>query len=141
MPLGAMSSGSKPPCATKPLVLESDPAFIRTQAAVEAVKTLATLGSPKIGALISHLALHGAGSIQEISEALGWSRSTTAVAARSISTGRYWSNKVYPPRAKLLWIQQDGQSLNISLRPEGIRLAKALLGLTPADPSTSKPLL
>ena len=138
MPLGAMSSGPKPACATKPLVVESDPAFLTAQAAVEAAKTLATLGSPKVGALISHLALHGAGNVQEISQALGWSRSTTAVAIRSISTGRYWGNKVYPPRAKLLWIQQDGQSLNISLRPEGIRLAEALLGLTPFD--TEKPL-
>ena len=139
MPLGAMSSGSKPACAIKPLVLESDPAFLRAKAAVEAAKILATLGSPKVGALISHLALHGAGSVQEISQALGWSRSTTAVAIRSISTGRFWGNKVYPPRAKLLWIQQEGQSLNISLRPEGIRLAEALLGLTPAD--RSNPLL
>ena len=139
MPLGAMSSGLKPACATKPLVVESDPAFPRAQAAVEAAKTLANLGSPKVGALISHLALHGAGSVQEISQALGWKRTTTGFVARSVSTGRYWRNKVHPPRAKLLWIQQDGQSLNISLRPEGIRLAEALLGLTPADPSN--PLL
>ena len=139
MSIGALSSGPKPAIAHRPLLLESDPAFLRAKAAVEAAKTLATLGSPKVGALISHLALHGAGSVQEISQALGWSRSTTAVAIRSISTGRYWGNKVYPPRAKLLWIQQDGQSLNISLRPEGIRLAEALLGLTPADPSN--PLL
>ena len=138
MPLGAMSSGSKPACAIKPLVLESDPAFLRAKAAVEAAKTLANLGSPKVGALISHLALHGAGSVQEISQALGWKRTTTGFVARSVSTGRYWRNKVHRPRAKLLWIQQDGQSLNISLRPEGIRLAEALLGLAPAD--TGKPL-
>ena len=139
MTIGALSQGTRPALAQKPLLLKGDPAFLRAQAAVEAAKTLATLGSPKVGALISHLALHGAGSVQEISQALGWSRSTTAVAIRSISTGRYWGNKVYPPRAKLLWIQQDGQSLNISLRPEGIRLAEALLGLTPAD--RSNPLL
>ena len=138
MPLGAMSSGPKPACATKPLVLESDPAFLTAQAAVEAAKTLATLGSPKVGALISHLALHGAGNVQEISQALGWKRTTTGFVARSVSTGRYWRNKVHPPRAKLLWIQQDGQSLNISLRPEGIQLAEALLGLPTAD--TRKPL-
>ena len=138
MPLGAMSSGPKPACATKPLVIGSDPAFLRAKAAVEAAKTLATLGSPKVGALISHLALHGAGSVQEISQALGWKRTTTGFVARSVSTGRYWRNKVHQPRAKLLWNQQDGQSLNISLRPEGIRLAEALLGLTPAD--TGKPL-
>ena len=139
MPFGAMSSGPKPACATKPLVIGSDPAFLRAQAAVEAVKTLATLGSPKVGALISHLALHGAGSVQEISQALGWKRTTTGFVARSVSTGRYWRNKVHQPRAKLLWIQQDGQSLNISLRPEGVRLAEALLGLTPTDPSNPLP--
>ena len=139
MTIGALSQGTRPALAQKPLLLKGDPAFLRAQAAVEAAKTLATLGSPKVGALISHLALHGAGNVQEISQALGWSRSTTAVAIRSISTGRYWGNKVYPPRAKLLWIQQDGQSLNISLRPEGIRLAEALLGLTPAV--RSNPLL
>ena len=139
MTIGALSQGPKPAIAQRPLLLETDPAILRAQAAVEAAKTLATLGSPKVGALISHLALHGAGSVQEISQALGWSRSTTAVVMRSISTGRYWGNKVYPPRAKLLWIQQDGQSLNISLRPEGIRLAEALLGLTTAV--RSNPLL
>ena len=139
MTIGALCQGPKPACATKPLVLESDPAFLRAQAAVEAAKTLATLGSPKVGALISHLALHGAGSVQEISQALGWKRTTTGFVARSISTGRYWGNKVHRPRAKLLWIQQDGQSLNISLRPEGIRLAEALLGLTTAF--RSNPLL
>ena len=139
MPLGAMSSGLKPACATKPLVVESDPAFPRAQAAVEAAKTLANLGSPKVGALICHLALHGAGSVQEISQALGWKRTTTGFVARSVSTGRYWRNKVHQPRAKLLWIQQDGQSLNISLRPEGVRLAEALLGLTPTDPSNPLP--
>ena len=138
MTIGALSQGLKPAIAQRPLLLESDPAFLRAQAAVEAVKTLATLGSPKVGALISHLAVHGAGNLQEISEALGWSRTTTGFVARSVSTGRYWRNKVHPPRAKLLWIQQDGQSLKISLRPEGVRLAEALLGLTPVD--TEKPL-
>ena len=138
MTIGALSKGPKPAIAQRPLLLETDPAFLRAQAAVEAAKTLATLGSPKVGALISHLALHGAGSVQEISQALGWSRSTTGFVARSVSTGRYWRNKVHPPRAKLLWIQQDGQSLKISLRPEGIRLAEALLGLTTSD--TGKPL-
>ena len=138
MTIGALSKGPKPAIAQRPLLLETDPAFLRAQAAVEAAKTLATLGSPKVGALISHLALHGAGSVQEISQALGWKRTTTGFVARSVSTGRYWRNKVHPPRAKLLWIQQDGQSLKISLRPEGIRLAEALLGLTTSD--TGKPL-
>ena len=138
MTIGALSQGTRPAIAQRPLLLKSDPAFFRAQAAVEAAKTLATLGSPKVGALISHLALHGAGSVQEISQALGWKRTTTGFVARSVSTGRYWRNKVHPPRAKLLWIQQDGQSLNISLRPEGIRLAEALLGLPTAD--TRKPL-
>lgn len=138
MSIGALSQGPKPAIAQSPLLLETDPAFLRAKAAVEAAKTLATLGSPKVGALISHLALHGAGSVQEISQALGWKRTTTGFVARSVSTGRYWRNKVHRPRAKLLWIQQDGQSLNISLRPEGIRLAEALLGLTPTD--TRKPL-
>lgn len=138
MSIGALSKGPKPAIAQRPLLLETDHEFLRAQAAVEAAKTLANLGSPKVGALISHLALHGAGSVQEISQALGWKRTTTGFVARSVSTGRYWRNKVHPPRAKLLWIQQDGQSLNISLRPEGVRLAEALLGLTPAD--IGKPL-
>ena len=138
MTIGALSQGPRPAIAQRPLLLKGDPAFLRAKAAVEAAKTLATLGSPKVGALISHLALHGAGSVQEISQALGWKRTTTGFVARSVSTGRYWRNKVHRPRAKLLWIQQDGQSLNISLRPEGVRLAEALIGLTPTD--TGKPL-
>ena len=138
MSVGALSKGPMPAIEKKPLLLESDPEFPRAQAAVEASKTLATLSSPKVGALITHLALHGAGNIQNISQALGWSPTTTGFVARTVSTGRYWGEKVYRPRAKLLWIQQDGQSLNISLRPEGVRLARALLGITPADPR--KPL-
>ena len=134
MSIGAVSKGPRPAIDKRPLLVESDPQFPRAQTAVEAAKTLATLSSPKVGALITHLALRGAGSIQEISEALGWSRSTTAVAVRSVSTGRYWGDKLYRPRAKLLWIQQDGKSLNISLSPEGVQLAKALLGITSADP-------
>ncbi len=138
MPVGAVSNGPRPALAPGPLLIKSDPGFARAQQALQATKTLATLPSPRVGALIVHLALHGAGSVQEISEALDWSRTTTAVAVRSISTGRYWGNKVYRPRAKLLWIQQEGRSLRISLRPEGMRLAEALLGLTPTNPG--KPL-
>ena len=140
MPVGALSKGLKPKGTLSRILLdETNPAFSRTQRQFYAYKTLSRFPSSRIGPLLIYIGLNGPGTIQDIARGLDWDDATTSHIVRRFSTGCFRGGKPEPPHAVLLWVEPQpgasGPHLQISLRPEGVALCMALLGLEPKSPT------
>lgn len=138
MPTGAVSSGPRPAAtALAPGVPFKHPDQQRIQRQLDALNELSRLRMSKAPALLIQLFLHGPHSVLELAKALGWSTSATSYAVRTLSTGRYRNEQVFPPHAVLLWIDKPegsyGSTLRVSLRPEAVQLCHDLIGFQ--DPS------
>ena len=138
MPVGAPSKGLRPAgTALTPLLPHNHPQQEQLQRQLQALNSLSKFPSARVAPLLTFLAINGPASIAEIARGLGWDVCTTSHVVRRFSTGCFRGGKPETPHAVLLWVQPQpgapGPHLQISLRPEGVDLALAALGLKPTD--------
>ena len=136
MPVGALSKGPRPAgTALAPLLPHNHPQQKQLQRQLQALNSLSKFPSARIAPLLAFLALNGPATITEIAKGLGWDACTASHVVRRFSTGCFRNGKPEIPHAVLLWVQPQpgapGPHLQIALRPEGVDLALAALGLKP----------